>query len=487
MAKAIQKVRELQRLKAWADEQRAARARAQRYISRPPNELLDYFGEINSHRHDLVKPTWLAPLAELFERAKHERVRAVVSAPPQHGKTELCEAALCQILETQPTKRNGYASYSGHRSVHVGNEIRAKLASRGVATEGAGELWRTKEGGYLLAAGIGGAITGFPVDGIFVVDDLLRDIEEARSKAIREKRIAQLKSSVITRLHPGVSIIVIATRWDVGDPSGVLIGEGWEHLNLAAVAEAGDPLGREIGEALAPQIRPLEFLLEQKRLIGDFFFDAMYQGRPRPMGGLVFHEPHFYSQLPRSYQPGYGVDLAYTAKSSADWSICVELWKVHENGRDRFYVYNVDRAQVEAPAFTLTLKARAAARPGTEFLWRASGTERGSAQFIRKQGIPLRIETPPGDKFVSAAEVAAAWNAGDVLVPSINPDEYPGGKLPPHAEAAKRWLPQFLASIGNFTGTGDEQDDDSDALGNAHRCVMRTQDYDGGGGAPSGR
>ena len=486
MAKAIQKVRELQKLKAWADTQRANRPR--RFTERKPSALLDYYCEINRNRIGFIRPDWLAPIADIFERAKRGTVRVVASAPPQHGKTELIKAAIAQIFEENPRARCAYISYSATRARHVGNEIRQLLAERGIVTTGTQEIWHTPEGGYLLVAGVGGGITGYPVDGIAVVDDLIADIEEARSRTVREKKVAQLKTSVITRLHPSVSVVVVATRWDPADPSGVLIDEGWENVNLPAIAENdNDPLGREVGEPLAPKIRPIEFLKDVARIIGEHFFAALYQGRPRPMGGLVFHDPTFFTQLPRVYQVGFGVDLAYTAKTSADWSICLELWKVQESGRDRFYVINVDRAQVEAPSFALTLKARSTSRPGAPMLWRASGTERGSAQFIRKQGIPLAVQNPPGDKFVSANDVAAAWNAGDVLVPSTNPMDYPGGVLPPHAEAAKRWLPAFLASVGNFTGQGDEQDDDVDALGNAHKCVMMEQDYEGGGGKPSGR
>jgi phage terminase large subunit-like protein len=189
----------------------------------------------------------------------------------------------------------------------------------------------------------------------------------------------------------------------------------------------------------------------------------MYQGRPRPRGGTLFHEPNFYTSLPKEgYAVGFGIDLAYTAKSSADWSICLEMWRVGacDDPQAKFYVVGVDRAQVEAPSFALTLKARSVRRPGARMLWRASGTERGSATFLKAQGIPIVWAPPPGDKFVSATAVAAAWNDGRVLVP--DPEEFP---------ESKRWLTAFLQSIDDFTGVGDEQDDDVDALGNAHKLM----------------
>jgi len=99
-------------------------------------------------------------------------------------------------------------------------------------------------------------------------------------------------------------------------------------------------------------------------------------------------------------------------------------------------------------------------------LWRASGTEKGAAQFIKDRGIPLRVVQPPGDKLVSATDVAAAWNSGRVLVPD-----------PEHFPDCERWLYPFLDTLANFTGSGKEHDDDVDALGNAHEALKGDSDH----------
>ncbi len=469
-------------MKALAAELRTEREqRKRRFTSRVPNSLLDYFCLLNP---ELIRPDWLEPIAALFERAfRRETVNATISAPPQHGKTEICKAGIVRLLEFRPKLRNAYISYSQDRAEDIGNEIRELAARRGIVTEGNSHKWKTKEGGGLLACGVYGALTGNPVDGIAVVDDLIQNSFEARSASKRDAKTDELKRSVITRVHPGVSVLNVATRWEPKDTTGVLISEGWENVNLAAIAEEGDILGRNVGEALAPKIRPIEYLLSRKKLLGESAFAAMFQGRPRPRGGKVFHEPNFYTRLPvEGYIIGFGVDLAYTKKTSADWSICLEMWRVGAGPTAKFYIVCVDRAQVEAPAFTLTLKSRSVRRPGAKMLWRASGTEKGSATFIKAQGIPLLWGPPPGDKFVSATDVAAAWNDGRVLVPSTDPDDY-DDEMPDFAVNAKRWLPAFLDSIENFTGIGDEQDDDVDALGNAHKLLTSpkgTNDNDTG-------
>jgi hypothetical protein len=243
------------------------------------------------------------------------------------------------------------------------------MADMGVAIEGGRDHWETAQRGFLHAAGVDGGITGFPVDGAIVVDDLMKGDKEARSRTVRESKMSELRASVITRAHPNTPIIVVATRWHPEDPSGQLIKEGWEEINLPAICDSAvDLLGREVGAPLAPEIRPLDFLEQKKREIGDYYWSALYQGRPRPRGGTVFHEPHWYRELPRSgYVVAYGVDLAYTAKKSADHSVCLELWRVGSGDDAVFYVVSCDMAQVEAPNFTLTLKSRNARRPEARF------------------------------------------------------------------------------------------------------------------------
>ncbi len=279
----------------------------------------------------------------------------------------------------------------------------------------------------------------------------------------REVVESAYREAIETRVHPGASIFLLATRWHPRDLSGILIAEGWEYINLPAVAENdNDPNGRAVGEALFPAMWPLASLEAKKAKVLDFTWAALYQGRPRPKGGKVFHEAVYYSRLPtKGYRGSYGLDLAYTAKSSADWSICVELWREDREALEPlFYVVRVDRQQVEAPAFAVILKARHLARPDWHMLWRASGTEKGAASFLRNQDIPVIVRNPPGDKLVSATDAAAAWNDGRILVP--DPQAFP--------DAAK-WLPEFLEVLSNFTGLGAERDDDVDGLGNAFEAL----------------
>jgi predicted phage terminase large subunit-like protein len=414
-----------------------------------------------------VSPKWKRAnhfriYAEKLENAVGGDQRVVFSAPPQHGKTEVTLHGLAWLILQHPGKRHAYITYSTERTRSVARKFRRLLEAAGIPYTGSLNQIVLDGGGQCLFTSIDAGITGEPVDGIAIIDDPIKNRQQADSAARREVIDSAYREAIETRVHPGASIFVLATRWHPQDLSGTLIEEGWDYINLPAIAEENDPNGRAVGEPLFPECRPLDFLLKKKEALLDFGFSALYQGRPRPKGGKVFHEPTFYSKLPTEYRGAYGIDLAYTSKSSSDWSVNLELWRAEsrvEGNEPVFYVVHVDRAKVEPPVFAVTLKERHGRRPWP-MLWRASGTEKGSASFFVADDIPVEVRQPPGDKLVCATDVAAAWNAGRVLVPDT--DAFPEAEV---------WLPAFLDIVANFTGSGKEHDDDVDALGNAFEAL----------------
>jgi phage terminase large subunit-like protein len=376
-----------------------------------------------------------------------------------------------------PHLRHALVTYSDRRAQSAARRVRRILADCEVVVGGTLQCLTLPQGGQILFTSIDGGITGEPVDGLAIIDDYIKNRREADSQSRRKIIEDCYREAIAPRVHPGASVLVLATRWHPDDLSGILIAEGWESINLPAIAEENDPNGRAVGDALFPDMWPVSELQKQHIHVTDFTWQALYQGHPRPRGGKIFHEPTWYTRLPTNYRPMYGVDLAYTAKTSADWSVCVALYKEDRLGEDPlYYVVHVDRAQVEAPDFAMTLRARQEQRPGIKMHWRASGTEKGAAQFLLKSRLPIIVKRPPGDKLVSATPVAAAWNSGRVLVP--DPEAFPA--------EADSWLYPFLDIVSNFTGTGKEHDDDVDALGNAFDELERPRSVMLAGQQPCG-
>lgn len=485
----LAKVRRLQRLQAWALEQQAEQEPERPSLPPPPpteprsteERFWAFFQRVNPH---LLLPLHFAVYVRQVLLSVGGDLRLVFAAPPQHGKTEVTLALIAFLVLEHPGRRWAYITYNQRRANSVARKFRRLLANAGEVTSGSLAQMYLPGGGQILFTSVDGGITGEPVDGAAFIDDPYKNRKEADSQARRELVEETYRDAIETRVHPGGSILLLATRWHPQDLSGTLIGEGWRYINLPALAEGevndngivvDDPNGRRPGEALFPEKWPLESLLAKKAKVLDFTWSALYQGRPRPKGGKHFHGATFYTKLPENYRGVFGIDLAYSAKTQGDWSICIELLREDRGpGTDPlFYVVRVDRAQVEAPEFALTLKARHVKRPTWKMVWRAAGTEKGTADFIRKAlksdaHDPFRIKPLVGDKLAGIQHAAPAWNEGRIMVP--DPEVFP---------ESEAWLYPFLDVLHNFTGTGKEHDDDVDALGNAFDYLNAAND-DGG-------
>lgn len=404
-------------------------------------------------------PRWLAPYALELERAIGGEVHVVVAAPPQHGKTELTLRAFVWWALRHPGKRHAYVTYNQDRAESVSKDFAILAELAGLEPHGTLDDLRLKGGTRIRFTSVNGSFTGFPVDGVCVIDDPIKGPIDARSPTVRAGVVRFFDSVAYIRRHPGTSFVVMATRWHIEDLSGVLVRRGWKYINLRAIAEGPvnddgvvttDPLGRRPGESLWSKKPPSFFESDRKNT---YYWASLFQGDPRPEGGAVFGQPSYYTQLPAAgFRGSYGLDLAYTAKTHADWSICLELWReTPAKGQPaRFFVIDVQRKQVDAPSFALSLKAARSRRPWS-MRWYAAGPEQGIASFLRSKGIPMHSPAPRGDKFVRSHPVAEAWNDGRVLLPD-----------PEHFDAT--WLADFLDVVQNFTGVNDEHDDDVDAL-----------------------
>ena len=150
-------------------------------------------------------------------------------------------------------------------------------------------------GGGMYCCGIGGPLLGRGFD-VAIIDDPVKNAEEARSEAVRQRNVDWYQTTLRTRAEPGASIILIMQRWDELDLAGHLLsssergGEQWEVISLPAVAEEDDWLGREPGEALWPEKYTVEMLERIRGVIGPDIYEALYQTRPKPPGGQMYKQ-----------------------------------------------------------------------------------------------------------------------------------------------------------------------------------------------------
>lgn len=414
--------------------------------------LMEFVPRVSPH---LVAPQHLGPLVDVFEAAARGGTRQVTSVPPQHGKSVTLFHLLVRELLRDPSRRHGYGTYSTDFAKEQQEKAR-KVAQAALVpfARQTMEQWVTPQGGGIVWTGVGGQLTGRPIDGVFVADDLLKGRAEAESAAHRRVALDFLTSTVLTRLHPGASVILNATRWHPDDPSGVMSRDkGWPVTNLPAIDEDG--------RALWPESRPLSFLEEQRRDLGEYDWWALYQGAPRPRGGAVFRGVTTYDELPTgAYRSATGFDAAYTAKTHADYSVTLD-------GRligDTLYLTRMIRQQMEAGDFLDHIAARGI----TAVTWFRSGTEKGLEAFMRRQSVAVNAVTAASDKFTRSIPAAASWNAAKIAVPSRESSH--------HGD----WVQTLLDEVTAFTGLGDKHDDIVDALAALHHALMDTTPIIGG-------
>lgn len=234
----------------------------------------------------------------LLEAVTRGGVRACVSMPPRHGKSELgSKYGPAWVLGVRPDWRIMLGAYEATFAASWGRRARDVLAEWGalfgvrlhpeVQARDAWQLAPPHEGG-MVTAGAGGAFTGRGAN-LMLIDDPIKNSEQALSETYREKVWDWWQGTLASRLEPGGSVIVTMTRWHEDDLIGRLLAHetGWREVRIPALAEDNDPLGRRVGEALWPERFSVEDLERIRAEQGSYWFNAQYQGRPSPAEGRM--------------------------------------------------------------------------------------------------------------------------------------------------------------------------------------------------------
>lgn len=314
--------------------------------------------------------------------------RLIITLPPRHGKSELVSNNFPSwYLGGHPDHRVMLASYEATFAATWGRKARDVLAEYGPETFGvrvsdssaAAAQWGVdRHMGGMVTAGVGGSFTGRGAD-VLIVDDPVKNAEEANSKVMRDKVWEWWQSTATSRLEPNAVIIVIMTRWHQDDLVGRLLadqeqgGDKWAVLNLPALAEEHDLLGREPGEALWRDRYPEAALARIKRSRTSYWWLAMYQQRPLPPGGKKFRREWF--EVVQAVPPGRAVrywDNAASEEGQGDFTAGTKMVRARDG---YLYVEDVARFQ-ESPA----------------------GVERSVRNTASQDGrsVPIVIEEEPG-------------------------------------------------------------------------------------------
>jgi hypothetical protein len=266
---------------------------------------------------DRCWPGWLSPRhVQLVDRilvdAAAGRLKdrgyagIIISEPPRHGKSTHCSHWFpAWFLGRYPQKNVILTSYEADFAASWGRKVRDTLQEHGKrefgvtvrADSSSASRWETTAGGGMITAGAGGAITGRGAH-LLVIDDPVKNAEEAASMTIRDSVWDWYLTTARTRVEPGGFQVIIMTRWHPDDLVGRLLKQMQEDpkadrfavVDLPALAEGDDPLGRAPGEPLWPERYDAEELERIKATLGTRAWSSLYQQRPvdAPEGTPVY-------------------------------------------------------------------------------------------------------------------------------------------------------------------------------------------------------
>lgn len=377
------------------------------------------------------------------------RPKLVIEAPPQHGKSHQVIDFISWLAGHLPDFKTIFTSYSDRLGVRANLRLQRIYSSEkykkvfpgtridSTKRSDAFKSLKTQEileyvghDGYFRNTTVGGGITGESLD-LGVIDDPIKGRAEAGSETIRDKTWEWFLDDFFTRFSEEAGLLAILTRWHPDDPIGRLIQHmpSVKVLKFPAIAVRDEEF-RKAGEALFPEHKSLEFLLERKKVMLTSSWEALYQQNPIIMGGEIIKGAWFkrYTTHPKIVFRKIFADTAMKTEERNDYSV-FECWGKGEDGR--VYLLDMIRGKWEAPE----LKRRA-----IEF-WnkhkampielgalrqmmvedKASGT--GLIQEIKNgnAGIPIKGIERTKDKLTRVMDVLSYIEVGMVCLPEGAP------------------------------------------------------------------
>lgn len=293
----------------------------------------------------------------LMQVATRKIRRLMVSMPPRHGKSELISkylpAWVAGALRQKVIFTAHSADFASEYGVHArdlirdyGQEVFNTKINPSMAYA---SHWETTNGGVMYAVGAGGSITGRGCDWL-IIDDPVKNDEEADSSTMRAKIASWFRTTAFTRLEPNGVIIIVMTRWHDEDLIGTLLRNNpdqWRVVRFPAIAEEHDDLGRRPGDVLWPERWTIEDYMEKEAELEPHEWSAMFQQNPTLLGGNKIQSDwwRYYDELPPTLGTVIAWDAATSAKDGTAYS-CAAVWSQTATG---YYLREVRRERVEFP------------------------------------------------------------------------------------------------------------------------------------------
>jgi len=322
---------------------------------RPPS-FAEFFEKTSHYKLE----NWQRKLSERLEKLTYQKGQRIrIHKPPQHGGSILLSQRLpAYLIGRNPETAIRLVTYNETHSERFGkvardiirsNTYKRMFPSVQIPNNASASEWSTLKrtsfaDGRSSFKGLG-LQTGIVGTGgnLWIIDDPYKSREEAFSTTINEKIWWTWTEDIAVRLAPDDNVIVMYHTYNENDFTAKLKEQGgWEDIRLPAICDAeNDFVGRKIGEALSPRY-PIEYLTKvrdgfkdengnQVAGIGDATFESLYQGNPKPRGGIIFTEDLFhyveeYSKEQDSFFVRYW-DLSSSDSDKADYTASTLIHK----------------------------------------------------------------------------------------------------------------------------------------------------------------
>jgi predicted phage terminase large subunit-like protein len=412
--------------------------------------------------------------------AAGKRPKLAMMTPPQHGKSWAAEDFTAWVAGKHPEWKTIYASYSDDlgvlRNMNLQRLFRSQRYRQIFPNLMIGAPGYQCNASLIEYAGGPGSFRNTTVNGpitgmeqhLGVLDDFVKGRAEANSKSQRDKTWNWFTDDFSSRFSKDSALLAICTRWHVDDLIGRLMKKypNMRVLSFQAIAEKDESFRRK-GEALFPSLKPLDMLLDQKKLMSEASWQAEYQQHPYVVGGGII--PIEKLQIISAFDRGeisstvLAVDKAATHGGDGAFTAIVIMHKM-KNGT--FVIERVVRGRWGVLELERTIKYWADATKETLRTWcfkvvievePGSGGKESAEATIRNLAGHACIGDKPGagrSKELRAEPFAAQVQGGNVYL---------------HAGA---WVQDFLEEAESFPNSPYKDQIDAAAMAFHHLAVV---------------
>lgn len=414
------------------------------------NTYLGYCFAVQNAGLDLTKqkPRWVASKLHKYlcnlvddfvkEETKNPYDVLLISVPPQLGKSlSITETLPSYYLGHNPEHKVIEISYSEGFAQRFGKSNKLKVQDFGSmfgielskSSKSNVDWSLSNERGRMISRGISSGVTGEACN-LMIIDDPIKNSGEANSKLIRDRIYDEWINSFRTRLSVGAKVIVIQTRWHEDDLYGRLKNDPYARwINIPAICDdKDDPLGREIGDGICPEIgKGKEWLLKYKEGMisgkveeggetGARAWESLFQGRPTAREGNILKREwwQLYKGEPDVDSKIISVDAAFKDGEQNDY-VAIQVW-----GKKGAKIYLLDAVREHLnfqATMDVILQKRALFRVNTILIEdKANGT--AIIETLRRKIAGVIAVEPKGGKIARVNAVSFAVESGHVYLPS---------------------------------------------------------------------